>query len=83
MVGARVLLSAAGTKVKHLVLNVQARVGQSGGPVYNDDFSLVCAMIVGGYTPPGPQSVILAGVDPRTLHQTTHAVSAEYIQDML
>ena len=32
MVGARVLLSAEGVRVKHVVLNTQTRPGQSGGP---------------------------------------------------
>lgn len=84
MVGARVLLGAESVKVKHLVLNTQTRPGQSGGPVFTGDGRSVCAMIVGGYSPAGSTGGIsLGGIDPQTLHQTTHAVSAEYITGML
>jgi S1-C subfamily serine protease len=80
IVGARVLLGSHGAKVKHVVLNTQTRPGQSGGPVFSADGRRVCAMILGGYTPAGTAgSIIIGGIDPQTLHQTTHAVSAEYI----
>ena len=85
MVGARVLLGAGSVKVKHTVLNTQTRPGQSGGPVFSADSRHVCAMIVGGYSPNGSghPGVIIGGIDPQTLHQTTHAVSAEYITAMI
>ncbi|HTH27358.1 MAG TPA: serine protease, partial [Sphingobium sp.] len=80
MVGARILLGVESIKVKHLVLNTQTRPGQSGGPVFTGDGRHICAMIVGGYAPSGAGgSISLGGIDPQTLHQTTHAVSAEYI----
>ncbi len=84
MVGARVLLGVGGAKVKHAVLNTQTRPGQSGGPVFTADGRRVCAMVTGGYTPTGTQgSISLGGIDPQTLHQTTHVVSAEYIAELL
>ena len=84
MVGARILLGVESAKVKHLVLNTQTRPGQSGGPVFTGDGRTVCAMVVGGYSPAGASgSISLAGIDPQTLHQTTHAVSAEYIRELL
>lgn len=84
VVGARILLSAEGLKVKHVVLNTQTRPGQSGGPVFSADGKKVCAMVLGGYTPAGADGLIsLGGIDPQTLHQTTHAVSAEYISGLL
>lgn len=83
MVGARILLGADNLKVKHVVLNTQTRPGQSGGPVFTADGRFVCAMIVGGYSPGGPSGISLGGIDPQTLHQTTHAVSAEYISGLL
>jgi S1-C subfamily serine protease len=83
MVGARVLLEAEGIKIKHVVLNTQTRPGQSGGPVFSADGFHVCAMIVGGYAPSGGGGISLGGVDPQTLHQTTHAISAEYIRELL
>ena len=84
MVGARVLLGVETMKLKHVVLNTQTRPGQSGGPVFTSDGTRICAMITGGYTPSGAGGGIRLGtIDPQTLHQTTHAVSAEYIREML
>jgi len=82
-VGARVLIDAAGINSKHIVLNVQARPGQSGGPVFATDASRVVAMVIGSYAPGGGGGISLGGIDPATLHQTTHAISAEYIAQML
>lgn len=81
-VGARVLLGNNGLKSKHVVLNTQTRPGQSGGPVFSVDGMQVRAMIVGGYSPTA-NGVSINGIDPQTLHQTTHAVSAEYIREMI
>lgn len=82
-VGARVILSAQGIKTKHIILNVQARPGQSGSPVLTIDGRFIAAMIVGSYAPGGASGISLGGVDPHTLHQTTHAISAEYIRELL
>lgn len=84
MVGARVFLGVSDIRVKHVVLNTQTRPGQSGGPVFTADGSRVCAMITGGYAPANTTGTIsIGGIDPQTLHQTTQAVSAEYIQGLL
>jgi S1-C subfamily serine protease len=83
-VGARVLLQAAGgPKLKHMILNTQAREGQSGGPVFNVATGAVSAVLIGSYAAGGGGQISLGGVDPATLHQTTHALSAEYLQAML
>lgn len=82
-IGARVLLANGAAKAKHLVLNVLTRPGQSGSPVFVENTSNVCAMILGSYIPPRSESVILGDIDPASLHQTTHAISAEYIRGML
>jgi len=82
-VGARILITSSGQKVKHLVLNVQARDGQSGSPVLSAVSGQVVAMLIGSYAPGGGGMAMIAGVDPATLHQTTHAVSAAYITDMV
>ncbi len=83
-VGARVLLGAGPIKTKHLIMNVQTRPGQSGSPVFISGRNEVCAMIIGGYAAKGSNGMIsLGGIDPYTLHQTTHAISAEYIREML
>lgn len=85
LVGARVLLGSSSMKVKHVVLNTQTRPGQSGGPVFTGDGKRIGAMILGGYSPLGSKGsgVSIGGIDPQTLHQTTHAVSAEYILDLI
>lgn len=81
-VGARVLIETGGIKTKHLVLNTQARPGQSGSPVFRRSDGLLIAVLVGSYAPGGGGGISLGGVDPHTLHQTTHAVSAEYLKGM-
>jgi hypothetical protein len=82
-VGARVLLAAGPLKPKHLVLNVLMRPGQSGSPVFIENQPRVCEMVTGSYIPPGAGGISLGGIDPQTLHQTTHAISTEYIGAML
>ena len=82
-VGARVVLGKNGIKTKHLILNVQARPGQSGSPVFTIDGTSVVAMIIGSYAPGGGGGISLGGIDPHTLHQTTHAISAEYLPGLL
>ena len=83
-VGARVFLGDANVKTKHIVLNTQCRPGQSGGPVFRKGGKLgVAAMILGSYAPSTGGGISLGGIDPQTLHQTTHAISAEYIRSML
>ncbi|WP_202797108.1 S1 family peptidase [Kribbella flavida] len=82
-VGARVLIENARQKNKHIILNTQAREGQSGGPVLSATMKEVVAILIGSYAPGGGGGISLGGVDPHTLHQTTHAVSAEYLRAML
>lgn len=81
-VGARVLLETQGQKSKHIVLNTLAREGQSGGPVFDSTMRNIVAILLGNYSP-GGGTVIISGVNPATLHQTTHAISAEYLREML
>jgi Trypsin-like peptidase domain len=50
-VGARVLIDSSGVKSKHIVLNTQARPGQSGSPVFSMPEQRVVAMVVGSYAP--------------------------------
>ncbi|OMD25516.1 serine protease [Paenibacillus odorifer] len=82
-VGAKIWLNSGPIKSKHIVLNIQARPGQSGGPVIrNSDLSLV-GILLGAYVPKAQGTISLGGIDPQTLHQTTHAISIEYIEGML
>lgn len=82
-IGARVLIENQGVKSKHVVLNTQAREGQSGGPVFDESLRSVVAVLIGSYAPRGGSGISLGSIDPATLHQTTHAVSAEYLRAML
>jgi len=82
-VGAKVLIESSGIKSNHLVLNVQTRPGQSGSPIFRLSDSKLIGMIIGSYVPGGGGGISLGGVDPHTLHQTTHAVSSEYITKMI
>lgn len=81
-VGAKILISAKTIKAKHIVLNIQSRPGQSGSPVFRKSDGILVAVIVGSYAPGGGGRISLGGIDPHTLHQTTHAVSAEYLSWM-
>jgi S1-C subfamily serine protease len=81
-IGARVLIESGRIKSKHLVLNQQARPGQSGSPIFRADNGELVAVLIGSYAPGGGGGISLGGVDPHTLHQTTHAVSAEYLSRM-
>lgn len=81
--GAKILISNRGVKAKHCVLNIQARPGQSGSPVFRLRDLAVVAVLIGSYAPGGGGGISLGGVDPHTLHQTTHAVSAEYLVEMM
>ena len=82
-VGAKVLIDSGGIKSKHVVLNTQARPGQSGSPVLSLPNLRVIGVLIGSYAPRGGSGISLGGVDPHTLHQTTHAISAEYVIEML
>lgn len=84
IVGAKVLIESSGIKSKHLILNIQTRPGQSGSPIFRIDDGKVIGMIIGSYVPnTGGMTMSVGGVDPNTLHQTTHAVSSEYILKMI
>src|SRR6202020_2752714 len=82
IVGARVLISSDDVKTKNIVINTQARAGQSGGPVFNQSRTSVVAVLLGSYAP-SEEGIRLGDIDPQTLHQTTHAISAEYLKGML
>lgn len=81
LVGARVWGEQGGVKTKQLVLNVQTRPGQSGGPVFYNGHLI--GLVLGAYAALGGGGISLGGVDPATLHTTTFAVSAEYVKALL
>ncbi|MCF6800073.1 serine protease [Bacillus sp. ET1] len=84
-IGAKILLENSGEKVKHAVVNLQSRKGQSGSAVFDDSLNII-GILVGSYVPhthKGKAGIEIGGIDPLTLHPATHIVSAEYIQEML
>lgn len=82
-VGAKVLIDSGGIKGKHVVLNTQTRPGQSGSPVFRVSDVACVAVLIGSYAPSANSGISLGGIDPHTLHQTTHAVSSEYLLKMM
>ena len=80
-VGAKILLESSGIKVKHAVLNIQSRPGQSGSMVFSPRIEKVIGVLIGTYAP--QFGILLGNINPAELNQTTHIVSAEYIKDML
>ena len=82
-VGAKILIDSSGIKLKNIVLNIQSRPGQSGSPIVVSEKNTIVGILIGSYAPKTHGSISLEGIDPQTLHQTTHAISAEYIKEML
>lgn len=82
-IGARILIKNGIVKTKQVVLNTHARPGQSGSPIFCAYTTFMVAILIGSYAPGGGGGLLVAGVDPHTLHQTTHAVSVEYVREML
>lgn len=81
VIGAKVLLESQGIKSRHAVINTQTRPGQSGSLIYSISKNKVVGILVGTFAP--NSGVIIAGINPRELNQTTHCISAEYIRNML
>lgn len=82
-IGAKILIAANNIPSKHVVLNVQSRPGQSGSPVFRVSDNALVAIVIGSYAPNGGSGIRLGNIDPGTLHQTTHAISSEYLKEML
>jgi S1-C subfamily serine protease len=82
-VGAKILLPSASLNAKYIILNALARPGQSGSPIVRKDTGEVVAILCGAYNPNSQGWVEVGGINPAVLHQTTHAVSAEYLKEML
>jgi S1-C subfamily serine protease len=83
IVGAKVLLGSHKIKLKHAIINSQARPGQSGSPVVAAKTGAIVGLLVGAYAQAGSGLIRVGNFDPAELHQTTHCISAEYIREML
>lgn len=81
-IGAKVLLESNGIKSKHAVINIQSRPGQSGSLIFSLKGQSISGVLIGAWAPQGG-GVIVSGINPRELHQTTHCISAEYIKEMI
>lgn len=83
-VGAKILINSSGIMAKNIVLNIQSHPGQSGSPIVIPESRSIAAMLIGSYAPQSNGGGIsIGGIDPQTLHQTTHAISATYIKEMI
>lgn len=80
--GAKVLLETNSIKSKHGVVNFQSRPGLSGSPAV-DQHGNIIGIVTGTYAPDASNPTIIAGINPTSLNQTTHIISAEYIKGML
>jgi hypothetical protein len=83
IVSARVLVKKGSIGIKHLVINQQTVLGQSGAPVYAKKSGKILGILVGAFGIGAGSGISLGGIDPQTLHQTSFAVSAEYLTPML
>lgn len=80
-VGARVRMKTGPFETKQAVLNMQSGPGQSGSPVLHK--GQVVALLLGAYGPGDSPGILMNGVDTRTLHTSTYAISAEYVERFL
>jgi S1-C subfamily serine protease len=80
--GAKILLACQSIKTKHGVINLQSRPGQSGSPVVGPNGAVV-GMLTGTYTPTNRGGILISGINPESLNQTSHMISAEYLKEML
>lgn len=84
-IGAKIMISEFGLRTRHYIINLFARPGQSGGPVFvvRQNRALLIGMVIGSYTNTSSPGLILHGLNPRSLNQTTHAISATHILEVI
>ena len=82
-IGAKIFIESCGIKFKNAILNIQSRPGQSGSPIIIPEKRTIAGILIGSYAPQVNGTLLIGGIDPQTLHPTTHAISAEYIMEML
>ena len=80
-VGAKMLLESSGIKSKYATINIQTRPGQSGSIVFNTKTGAIIGLLIGTYAP--NSGVIIAGINPHELNQTSYCISANHIKEML
>lgn len=80
-IGAKMLLETSGVKSKYATINIQTRPGQSGSLVFNLKTGAIIGLLIGTYAP--SSDVIIAGINPHELNQTSYCISANHIKEML
>lgn len=80
-IGAKMLLETSGIKSKYATINIQTRPGQSGSLVFNPKTGSIVGLLIGAYSP--ESGVIIAGINPYELNQTSYCISANHIKEML
>lgn len=80
-IGAKMLLETSGIKSKYATINIQTRPGQSGSLVFNLKTGAIIGLLIGAYAP--SSGIIIAGINPHELNQTSYCISANHIREML
>ena len=80
-IGAKMLLETSGIKSKYATLNLQTRPGQSGSIIFNLISGSIIGLLIGTYAP--NSGVIIAGINPHELNQTSYCISANHIKEIL
>ena len=80
-IGAKMLLETSGIKSKYATINIQTRPGQSGSLIFNIRTGAIIGLLIGTYAP--ASGVIIAGINPHELNQTSYCISANHIKEML
>lgn len=83
-IGAKVNIKDNFIDTNHFIINIFARPGQSGGPVFviRGNKAQLIAMVIGSYINSTAPGIGIAGLDPRSLNQTTHAISVTHILEV-
>lgn len=80
-IGAKMLMETSGIKSKYATINIQTRPGQSGSLIFNLKTGSIIGLLIGAYAP--ESGVIIAGINPYELNQTSYCISANHIKEML
>lgn len=66
---------------KYATINIQTRPGQSGSLITKSDNGDIVGILLGTYAP--NSGVLIAGINPYELNQSSYCISAEYLKEML
>lgn len=80
-IGAKMLMETSAIKSKYATINIQTRPGQSGSLIFNLKNGAIVGLLIGAYAP--ESGIILAGINPYELNQTSYCISANHIKEIL